>query len=240
MAYLFLSDLHLDAAAPAATQQFIELLQQQARAAHALYILGDLFEVWVGDDDADPQRARVCEALRSYTASGIPAFVLHGNRDFLLGDGFVARTGCRVLPDPVIADLDGTPVLLSHGDLLCTDDLAYQELRSTVRDPGWRARFLALPAAQRLALAEAARSGSRAHTQRTRAQIMDVNVAAVEALFRATGVSIMIHGHTHRPGIHESLLDGRPVKRVVLDAWYEHGNLLWFEHGKLELRDLER
>jgi UDP-2,3-diacylglucosamine hydrolase len=166
--------------------------------------------------------------------------VLHGNRDFLLGERFAARTGCVVLPDPVIADLDGVRCVLTHGDLLCTEDLPYQELRSTVRDAAWRARFLALPAAQRLQLADAARSGSRAHTQRTRPQIMDVSAAAVDALFRATRAQLMIHGHTHRPAIHELAVDGSERRRVVLDAWYEHGNLLWLHEGEPALENLRR
>ena len=140
MAYLFVSDLHLDSGAPQVANQFIKLLATQARAAEALYILGDLFEAWVGDDDDDAERERVCAALLAYTRTGIPCFVLHGNRDFLFGQGFVQRTGCRVLPDPVVADLDGTAVLLTHGDILCTDDFSYQELRSVVRNSRWRRR----------------------------------------------------------------------------------------------------
>ena len=240
MACLFVSDLHLDASAPQATDQFIALLRQQARSASVVYILGDLFEVWVGDDDADPERERVCAALRAFTQTGVPVFALQGNRDFLLGDGFVARTGCRMLPDPVVADLHGTPVLLTHGDLLCTGDHAYQELRSTVRAAAWQRRFLALPLPERLLLADAARSGSRSHTQRARPQIMDVDAAAVDALFVATGVSLMIHGHTHRPGVHQSTVAGRAVTRGGLDGWYAQGNRMWWEHGRIELRDLPR
>ena len=166
--------------------------------------------------------------------------MLHGNRDFLLGKRFGERSGCVLLPDPVIADFDGVRTLLSHGDLLCTDDVAYQELRSTVRDRRWRERFLSLPTAQRLQLADAARSGSRTHTGRTRPQIMDVNERAVEALFRATGAPLMIHGHTHRPGIHALQVDRTPRRRVVLDAWYEQGNLLWVRNGEPTLENLAR
>lgn len=240
MNYLFVSDLHLDAAAPRATDQFIAVLRGPARTAQALYILGDLFEVWIGDDDAEPERQRVCEALREYTAAGIPAFVMHGNRDFLLGAQFSVRSGCVLLPDPVVTSFDGVRCVLTHGDLLCTDDAAYQELRSLVRDARWRRRFLALPAAQRLQLADAARAGSRTHTGRTAAQIMDVNAQAVMALMRATGAQLLIHGHTHRPGLHELRVDTRACQRVVLDAWYEHGNLLWMRGGIPTLTTLPR
>src|SRR5215469_92317 len=142
MALLFVSDLHLDAASPRPIEQFLEFLATEAAGAEALYILGDLFEAWIGDDDPEPTRARVCDALSRLTSGGVACFVLHGNRDFLLGAGFSVRTGCVLLPDPVIAELDGERVLLTHGDALCTGDHAYQELRSTVRDERWQQRFL--------------------------------------------------------------------------------------------------
>lgn len=237
---LFVSDLHLDGAAPAAVEQFIAWLGGEARAARAVYVLGDLFESWIGDDDDDPARERVCVALRGLTAAGVPCFVMRGNRDFLLGPGFTARTGCELLPDPVIATLEGRELLLSHGDLLCTDDHAYQELRSTVRDASWQRRVLALPLATRALLAGAARAGSRAHTEQAAAAIMDVNAQAVAALFEATGVDLMIHGHTHRPAIHALEVAGRPVTRAVLGAWYEHGDVLRYDAGRLERQPLPR
>jgi UDP-2,3-diacylglucosamine hydrolase len=237
---LFVSDLHLDGTAPAAIEQFCAWLGGEARAARAVYVLGDLFESWIGDDDDDPARDRACRALAALTASGVPCFVMRGNRDFLLGDGFAARTGCRLLPDPVITGIDGRSVLLTHGDLLCTDDHAYQELRSTVRDPGWQRRVLELPLATRALLAGAARAGSREHIRQAAAQIMDVNAEAVANLFRASGVELMIHGHTHRPAIHRLAVDGREVTRAVLGAWYEQGQLLSLEHGRLEARVLAR
>ena len=167
-------------------------------------------------------------------------FALHGNRDFLLGAGFCQRSGCRLLPDPVIAQLDGERVLLTHGDALCTDDHAYQELRSIVRAPVWQRRFLALPRAHRELLADEVRAGSRRHTARTVPYIMDVNAAAVSAAFRAARVRRMIHGHTHRPGVHDTTVDGTPVQRIVLGAWYEQGSYLRFERGSYELRELPR
>ncbi len=240
MARLFVSDVHLNDAAPAAIEQFLGFLAAHAAGAAALYILGDLFESWVGDDERSRAAQRVCAGLRALTAGGVPCFVLHGNRDFLLGAGFCARTGCRLLGDPVVAELDGERVLLTHGDALCTDDHSYQELRSVVRDPGWQRRFLALPLSSRELLAEEARAGSRAHTARTVPDIMDVNPAAVAAAFSAARVRRMIHGHTHREAVHDLQVDGAPVQRIVLGAWYERGSYLSCEGGKYQLRGLPR
>jgi UDP-2,3-diacylglucosamine hydrolase len=240
MARLFVSDVHLDARAPQATEQFLGFLRAEAAGAEALYILGDLFEAWVGDDDREPANERVCRALRELTAAGVACFALHGNRDFLLGPGFCERSGCRLLTDPVIAQLDGERVLLTHGDALCTDDHPYQELRSIVREPAWQQRFLALPRAHRELLADEARAGSRRHTSRTVPRIMDVNAAAVTAALRAAQVRRMIHGHTHRPGVHDLEIDGEPAQRIVLGAWYEQGSYLSFERGGYELRELPR
>jgi len=234
---LFVSDLHLGAEYPQATAQFLEFLAQRAAHAEALYILGDLFEAWIGDDDPDPELARVAAGLATLTAGGVPCFILHGNRDFLLGERFCERTGCRLLPDPVVTALGGEPTLLTHGDALCVDDHAYQELRSIVRTADWQRRFLALDARERLRLAAQARAGSRAHTARTGAEIMDVNPQAVSAAFRATGVRRIIHGHTHRPGRHAEVIEGRPVERIVLGAWYEQGSYLSFD-GEYALCEL--
>jgi UDP-2,3-diacylglucosamine hydrolase len=240
MARLFVSDVHLGAAAPQATEQFLGFLRAEAAVAEALYILGDLFEVWVGDDDEEPGNERVCRALRELTARGVACFALHGNRDFLLGRGFCARTGCRLLPDPVIAELDGERVLLTHGDALCTDDHPYQELRSIVRERSSQQRFLALPRAHREQLADEARAGSRRHTSRTVPDIMDVNAQAVTAAFRAGRVRRIVHGHTHRPGVHELEVDGEPAQRIVLGAWHEQGSVLHYERGRYQLRALPR
>ncbi|MGH8277695.1 MAG: UDP-2,3-diacylglucosamine diphosphatase, partial [Steroidobacteraceae bacterium] len=198
------------------------------------------FETWVGDDDRSPEGERVCQALHSLTAGGVPCFVLHGNRDFLLGAGFCERSGARLLADPVVADFDGEPVLITHGDALCSDDHPYQELRTLVRSPAWQRRFLALPLATREMLADEARAGSRRHTARTIPYIMDVNAAAVAAAFRAARVRRMIHGHTHREGVHDTLVDGSRVQRIVLGAWYERGSYLSCERGEYELRELPR
>jgi UDP-2,3-diacylglucosamine hydrolase len=187
MATLLASDLHLDRDAPWAIDAFLRFLQGPALEAEALYLLGDLFEAWVGDDDDDTDHARVCDALARLTRTGVPVYALHGNRDFLLGETFERRTGVKLLPDPVLVQLHGTPTLLSHGDVFCTEDTSYQELRDIVRKPAWQRRFLALPLDARRQLASAARAGSKAHTQRTIPTIMDVDPGAVTRAFRATG-----------------------------------------------------
>jgi len=240
VAELFVSDLHLDAERPEATEQFLAFLAHEARAADTLYILGDLFEAWIGDDDPEPEKARVCSGLQALTSLGVACFVLHGNRDFLLGAGFCERTGCVLLPDPVVIELDGERVLLTHGDLLCTDDRAYQELRSLVRASAWQRRFLALPLAVRGQLAAHVRAGSRAHIARAVPNIMDVNEGAVAAAHRASGARRIIHGHTHRPGIHDRQVDGAAAQRLVLGAWYEEGSYLAHDSGGYALLSLSR
>jgi len=242
--HLFVSDVHLDSAAPQALRQFLDFLRTQVASpsagVRALYILGDLFESWVGDDDGGDDHDTVLAALRELTDGGVGCFVLHGNRDFLIGQDFCRRTGCQLLPDPVIAELDGERVLLTHGDALCTDDHSYQELRSIVRTPAWQRRFLRLALPDRRLLAAEARAGSRAHTARTIPKIMDVNAAAVTAAFKAARVRRIIHGHTHRPAVHEALLQDQPVQRIVLGAWYEQGSFLSCAGGSYELRMLPR
>ena len=240
MTTLFISDLHLDAAAPAAGTQFFQFLQQRARGAEALYILGDLFESWVGDDDDEPYRDQVCQALAHLTALGVPCYVMCGNRDFLLGRGFEARSGTRVIDDPVITELYGEPVLLTHGDALCTADRSYQRLRSVVRAPRWQQRFMGLPLAARRTLAEQARAGSRRHTSAAGELIMDADPAAVDAAMRACGVRTLVHGHTHRPAVHELQLDGSPARRIVLGAWHEHGSCLAWDAAGFRLEQLPR
>jgi UDP-2,3-diacylglucosamine hydrolase len=236
--YLFVSDLHLDAGAQDARSLFIRFLAHEARTALALYILGDLFEVWVGDDDPEPARDEICRALLELTRSGVPCFVVRGNRDFLFNEGFERRTGARLLPDPVLATLYGERVFVSHGDVLCTDDHAYQELRSVVRDPHWQRRFMALPLDTRRGLADRARAGSKAHTGRAGYSIMDVNEDSVAAAFRVSGTRVMIHGHTHRPGIFRHQVDGAAAVRIVLGDWYEQGSYLLWGPGGYELKTL--
>lgn len=237
---LFISDLHLDAAWPAACAQFQAFLRTAGGDAEALFILGDLFESWVGDDDDDVLRATVRADLAALTRTGTACYVMHGNRDFLIGTRFEVETGCQLLPDPSILELGGERVLLSHGDLLCRADASYQQLRAQVRRPRWQRRFLRLPLDTRRQLAGAARAGSQKHLQRTRYEVMDVTPAAVEAAMRAARVRTLIHGHTHRPAVHEFQLDGAPSRRIVLGDWYDQGSVLAWQDGRFRLESLQR
>jgi len=237
---LFISDLHVDASTPDITRQFLSLLEGEARQAEALYILGDLFESWVGDDAADPDQTAAIAAIKRLTDSGVPCFVMHGNRDFLLGPLFCAMSGAHLLPDPLIVTLYGEPVLVMHGDALCTDDRAYQRLRATVRDAGWQRQFLALSIAARRALAGAARVGSQAHTAALEYTVADVNPSSVTAALRDAGTATLLHGHTHRPAIHALNVDGRACTRIVLGDWHAQGSLLRWDRGGPELVSLKR
>jgi UDP-2,3-diacylglucosamine hydrolase len=237
---LFISDLHIDASSPRITEQLIELLSAEARNAEALYILGDLFESWVGDDTADPHQIMAITALKSLTDHGVPCFVMHGNRDFLLGERFCAMSGARLLADPVIVTLYGEAVLVMHGDALCTDDRPYQRLRATVRNSEWQRRFLALPESARRALAGAARDGSRAHVSALDYAIADVNPQSVEAVLRKAGTTTLLHGHTHRPAIHPLRVDDRPCTRIVLGDWHARGCVLRWDRAGQELVFLPR
>lgn len=240
MTTLFISDLHLDASRPDITTQFLRFLGTEARAADALYILGDLFESWIGDDAPDAGQEAAIDGLRSLTQGGVPCFVMHGNRDFLLGEGFFQRSGARLLADPVLATLYGETVLLMHGDALCTDDHAYQRLRATVRDAGWQRQFLALTIGQRRALAGAARDGSKAHTAATAYAITDVNAESVATVLRESGAITLLHGHTHRPAVHSLKIDGRDCTRIVLGDWYTQGSVLRWSRQGYELCSLPR
>jgi UDP-2,3-diacylglucosamine hydrolase len=239
VAALFISDLHIDAARPPITEQFLSFLGAAAHA-DALYILGDLFESWVGDDAPDSAQTAAIAGIRALTERGVPCFVMHGNRDFLLAAEFCRMSGADLLPDPLIITLYGEPVLVMHGDALCTDDKAYQQLRATVRDADWQRRFLGLSIASRRALAGAARVGSQTHTASIEYAITDVNPDSVAAALRGAGAATLLHGHTHRPAIHALNVDGRPCTRIVLGDWYDQGSVLrWDEHGP-ELISLAR
>ena len=240
MTTLFISDLHLNAESPAIGNQFLAFLEGEARKADALYILGDLFESWVGDDDPDSYYASIKQALRAFTATGIPTYVMHGNRDFMLGERFAAETGVTMLDDPVVHEIAGSPVILSHGDALCTDDVAYQALRSMTRDPDWQAMMLEKTLEERLAFAADARRQSRAYAMQVTEDIADVNQAAVENLMRQLDTFTLLHGHTHRPAVHDFCVDGHDAKRIVLGDWYEQGSVVRWSNSGLELSPLPR
>lgn len=240
MTRLFASDLHLDPAAPAVTRQFLGLLAGEARQAQSLYLLGDLFEAWLGDDEPGELGLEVARGLRALADSGVAVFVMQGNRDFLLGPAFCARAGAQFLPDPVIASIEDRRVLITHGDALCTGDASYQRLRALLRDPQVQRDLLALPVDRRIALAQEARAGSRAHLAQADEYITDVSPEAVAFALRRAGVDTLLHGHTHRPGIHRFEVDGRACTRIVLGAWHSAGSVLrWDEHG-FELLTLPR
>lgn len=224
---LFISDLHLEDSRPAALQSLFDFLSGPAQHADALYILGDLFEYWIGDDAAPPAALELAHRTRALDSAGVPCHFMHGNRDFLLGPAYAAAAGLRLLAETCVVDLYGTPTLLLHGDSLCTDDVEYQAVRRQTRDPAWQASVLRLSVAQRLGMAGEAREASRKHTGATALEIMDVNAASVRETFRRHGVRRMIHGHTHRPAVHRhDLGDGITGERIVLADWYAQGSYL--------------
>lgn len=237
MSTLFIADLHLDDARPAITTLFEQFLaSDEARTASAFYILGDLVEAWIGDDDDAELPTRIAIATRRLSDAGVPVYFMAGNRDFLLGDAFAERAGLTLLDDGTVHDIEGVPTLLMHGDVLCTDDVAYQTVRAQVRSPAWKAQILSMPLEARRAFAAKARSDSKSHTGRTDETIMDVNQAAVETAMRSAGVQRLVHGHTHRPAIHTFDLDGRPARRIVLGDWYDQGSVLTIDATDAQLR----
>lgn len=235
MATLFIADLHLDAARPDTTRLFLDFLGRRAARAEALYILGDLFEAWIGDDDDAPLGAEVAAALARLRT---PKFFVHGNRDFLLGPAYAARAGLTLLPETSVIDLYGTPTLLLHGDILCTGDVDYQRFRAAIRAPEKVAELLAQPLEARRGLARQLREDSRSAMAGKSAAIMDVDPQAVAGALRAHGVTQMIHGHTHRPALHELDLDGQPAWRIVLGDWYTQGSVLVVGRDELRLEGL--
>ena len=218
---LFISDLHLAAERTQAVELFLRFARHRARQAEALYILGDLFDAWIGDDDDGPMAVVVREALHELTAAGTAVSFQGGNRDFLVGTRFAEATGVRLLPDFAVVDLYGTPTLLTHGDLLCTDDLDYQKARVMLRSPALVADFLAKPLPACAALAAEYRRRSGEATSLKAEDIMDVNAATVAQTMREHGVRRLIHGHTHRPAIHALTLDGAAAERIVLAEWHD-------------------
>jgi UDP-2,3-diacylglucosamine hydrolase len=236
---LFVSDLHLDASRPRITRLFLDVLDTLGRDADAVYILGDLFEIWPGDDDDSALGHAVTEGLRACVASGTPVRLMHGNRDFLIGAQFAARAACRLLDDPARIDLYGSPVLLMHGDILCTDDVEYQAFRAEVRDHCWQEAFLRESLQARRDTARVLRTRSRASARKNPESIRDVNPDTVVRIMTDHGVQQLIHGHTHRPGIHEFEIAGKPARRMVLGDWYRQGSLLECTPRGCRLRDIK-
>jgi len=235
---LFVSDLHLDKSRPAITRLFLKFLDQDALHADALYILGDLFEVWVGDDDDSPEQLIILEALRSLVRRSVPVHVMHGNRDFLLADEFAQKTGCQLIDDPALITLLDENILLMHGDTLCTDDIEYMNFRSKVRSPEWRDIVLNMDIDTRRSYFYELRQQSMDSHQSKPPGIMDVNQDAVENTMRKWGVYKLIHGHTHRPAVHHFDLDGVQASRIVLGDWYQSGSALRINKAGLILEDL--
>ncbi|SSW65152.1 UDP-2,3-diacylglucosamine diphosphatase [Achromobacter agilis] len=241
------SDLHLGPATPATSEAFLAFLQAAQEEAAALLLPGDIFDAWIGDDvirAAPPWLATALTALRG-TAARIPVWLGRGNRDFLIGEELATALGARLLPEPALLETDFGPVLLTHGDEFCTDDAAYQQFRQMVRNPQWQAEFLAKTIPERLAMAQQARGESQAANQAKSMEIMDVNAAAIEGIFRDTGVRVLVHGHTHRPARHVLDVDGRKCERWVLPDWdCDHvtpprGGWLVIDRDGLQFYDLE-
>lgn len=232
---LLISDLHLQEERPDITQAFLDLLEGRARQAQALYILGDFFEAWIGDDAMTPYQASICQALRALSDSGTQIFLMHGNRDFLIGQAFCKAAGCTLLNDPCVVEMGGEPVLLMHGDSLCTRDLAYMKLRRYLRNPLslWVLRHLPLSTRQKLA--RKLRSESRTQTRMKANDIVDVTPEEVPRVMQQHGVRTLVHGHTHRPAIHKLALGNTPARRIVLGDWDRQGWALQVDEQGFQL-----
>jgi UDP-2,3-diacylglucosamine hydrolase len=238
MRTLFISDLHLDDSRPHITALFLEFLARDTRDASALYILGDLFEAWIGDDAPSAVGDAVAAGLADLHSRGVPSFFIHGNRDFLVGDAFARRARMTLLPDPSLIEIDGERVLIMHGDTLCIDDAKYQAFRRETRSPEWQRKFLALPIEERMRFAEQARAESRRYTRSADSALMDVDAGEVDRTLAQHGVRWLVHGHTHRPNVHRWERGDTDLERIVLGDWYDQGSLLIWERGRRELAAL--
>jgi len=237
---LFISDVHLSPETPEVAAQFLQLLQEKGTQAEAVYLLGDLFEYWLGDDAITALHQPFINALKGLTSSNISVYIIHGNRDFLIGKEFEALTGCKVLDDPTVIDLYGEPTLITHGDLLCSDDQVYLKFRETVRDPKWQAHFFNMTMDERIALAKKARDVSQDHGAAHidhKNEIMDANQQTIEEFFATYNVKQMIHGHTHRPAIHNIELQNGKATRYVLGDWIGKPSYIIANQNGCELFD---
>ncbi|MCE9981616.1 UDP-2,3-diacylglucosamine diphosphatase [Leclercia adecarboxylata] len=235
MATLFIADLHLQTEEPAITAGFLRFLQGEARHADALYILGDLFEAWIGDDDPNPLHREIAIAIKSLVDSGVPCFFVHGNRDFLLGKRYARDCGMTLLAEETVLDLYGRNILIMHGDTLCTDDTGYLAFRAKVHTPWIQTLFLALPLFIRSRIAAKMRAGSKAANSSKSMTIMDVNPQAVASVMAKHQVQWLIHGHTHRPYMHDLTVNDKPAHRVVLGAWHTEGSMIKVTPDGVEL-----
>ena len=233
----FISDLHLTPERPRSTLLFEEFVSEAGRFLRQLYVLGDLFEYWIGDDGSEMLgHENVESAIREIVDAGTEVFFLHGNRDFLVGPEFAERTGCRLLPDPIVVEIDRIRILLTHGDALCTDDIEHQEARRHMLSAKWKMAFLDKSLDQRYQTADSMRKESELNKRSKAMEIMDVNQEAVESLMLEHDVDLMIHGHTHKPGAHEFTLGGKLKRRYVLGDWYTQKSAIFYNDGKLVLR----
>lgn len=230
---LFVSDLHLSVDRPDKLELFQRFAARAAQVASKLYILGDLFEVWLGDDDDTPEHRAIVEALAGLSAAGVAVYFIHGNRDFLCGADFSTQTGATLLPDYATIELDGQCAVLTHGDLLCTRDVKYQRFRRVVRHPLVRRLFLAVPLASRRRIAFGTRTRTVASMESKDTEIMDVDSATVAEVLRRHAATLLIHGHTHRPAMHAVAVDGRACQRVVIGDWYCDDDVLIYDNGRL-------
>lgn len=230
---LFISDLHISLEKPEITRRFLAFLSDRAPKAAAVYILGDLFDAWIGDDDFSPPNNAIRKQLKRLTEQGTRVYLQQGNRDFLLGKRFSDDTGITLIEEYTVIDLYGTPTLLTHGDLLCTDDLAYQAFRSKSHTPEWQQAVLAKPLFLRLLAARWYRIRSYFHKRKKSQEIMDVNQDTVVKVMCERGCLRLIHGHTHRPALHNFLIEGQPAQRFVLADWRKHSAevLCWSSSG---------
>lgn len=235
MATLFIADLHLHTEEPAITAGFLRFLRGEARSADALYILGDLFEAWIGDDSPEPLNREIAKEIKALVDSGVPCFFIHGNRDFLLGKRFARESGMTLLPEEQCLDLYGRKVLIMHGDTLCTDDTGYLAFRAKVHQPWLQTLFLTLPLFIRRRIAAKMRDDSKNANSHKSMEIMDVNAHAVVEVMEKHQVQWLIHGHTHRPAVHELSANEQPAFRMVLGAWHSEGSMVKVTTDNVEL-----
>ena len=228
---LLISDLHLEQERPDISRAFLHFLETQARQAQALYILGDFFEVWIGDDAITAFQQKIAQALRQLSEHGTQVFLMHGNRDFLIGKQFCRLAGCTLLRDPALVDFNGEKVLLMHGDSLCTQDIAYMKMRRWLRNPLSLFILRNLPLSTRQKLARKLRNESKLQTRMKASEIVDVTPSEVSRIMTQYGVQTLIHGHTHRPATHALQIAGQPAQRIVLGDWDKHGWVLQVDAG---------